>query len=82
LTADKSHIHHLLLDVGLSHMQATSVLLLVNLAFILFVVSFQDLGNLNLLIIILIMASILTAIPYFILKNKKITDESQDLTQS
>lgn len=71
LNADRSHIHHLLLDTGLSHMQATSVLLLVNLAFIFFVVFFQDLGNLRLLIITLIMASVLTFIPALISKNRK-----------
>ncbi len=30
--ADRNHIHHLLLDLGLSHMQATSTLVLVNIA--------------------------------------------------
>lgn len=71
LHPDRSHIHHLLLDSGLSHTQATGVLVLVNLAFILFVVYFQDLGNLYLLIIILLMASALTAIPYVISKHRK-----------
>lgn len=70
LHADRSHIHHLLLDSGLTHTQATIVLLLVNFAFILFVVYFQDLGNLNLLIIILLMAASLSAIPYVIAKHK------------
>jgi UDP-GlcNAc:undecaprenyl-phosphate GlcNAc-1-phosphate transferase len=71
LSADRSHIHHLLLDAGLTHMQATSVLLLVNLAFIFFVVFFQGMGNLNLLLIILLIATLLTAIPYLITKGKK-----------
>ena len=71
LHPDRSHIHHLLLDSGLSHTQATTVLVLVNLAFILFVVYFQDLGNLSLLIIVMLMAAALTAIPYVISKNRK-----------
>lgn len=71
MSADRSHIHHLLLDAGLSHMQATSVLLIVNLAFIFFVVFFQSMGNLNLLIIILVIATLLTAIPYLMAKGKK-----------
>ena len=71
LHPDRSHIHHLLLDAGLSHMQATSVLLITNLAFIFFVVFFQDLGNLKLLIITLLMASVLTFIPGLISKSKK-----------
>lgn len=74
LHPDRSHIHHLLLDSGLTHMQATSVLVAVNLMFILFVVYFQDLGNLSLLIVILILATVLTAIPYVISQNRKQTN--------
>ena len=71
LHPDRSHIHHLLLDAGLSHMQATSVLVGVNLMFILFVVYFQDLGNLSLLIVLLLLATVLTAIPYVLSKKRK-----------
>ncbi len=71
LHPDRSHIHHLLLDTGLTHMQATMVLILVNLAFIFFVVYFQSLGNLRLLILILLMATVLSAIPHYILRGKK-----------
>lgn len=71
LHPDRSHIHHLLLDSGLTHMQATGVLVAVNLLFILFVVYFQDLGNLSLLVVLLLLATILTAIPYVISKSRK-----------
>lgn len=50
---DRTHIHHLLLDTGLNHMQATFFLILVNIAFILFAFYFQSIGNLSLLIIII-----------------------------
>lgn len=73
---DRSHIHHLLLDAGLSHMQATSVLVLVNVAFIFFVVFFQGMGNLNLLLLILLLATALTAIPYLISKKKGLGQET------
>lgn len=68
--ADRSHVHHLLLDMGLSHMQSTIILLSVNLAFIFIVVSLQGLGNLKLLLLILILASILTLIPYLLRKKR------------
>ena len=71
LHPDRSHIHHLLLDSGLTHTQATAVLLLVNFAFILFVVYFQNLGNLYLIIIILLIATALSIIPSIISKNRK-----------
>ncbi|MEO5905776.1 MAG: MraY family glycosyltransferase, partial [Saprospiraceae bacterium] len=70
LHADRNHIHHLLLDSGLTHMRATMVLVGVNLLFILFTVYFQDLGNLGLLIILLLLASVLTAIPYVISRSR------------
>lgn len=46
---DKTHIHHLLLDLGLSHMQATAVLLAVNLVFIIGTVVFNSYGTTMLL---------------------------------
>jgi UDP-N-acetylmuramyl pentapeptide phosphotransferase/UDP-N-acetylglucosamine-1-phosphate transferase len=71
LSPDRNHIHHLLLDSGLSHMQATGVLVIVNLAFIFFVVYFQHLGSLRLLIVILLLASALTLIPYLIARYRR-----------
>lgn len=50
--ADRTHIHHLLLDTGLNHMQATIFLVIVNAAFIAFAFYFQAMGNLTLLILI------------------------------
>ena len=78
LHPDRSHIHHLLIDSGLTHMQSTYVLVFVNLLFIFMVVSFQKIGNLNLLILILLIATLLSLILYLIARNKKnltITDE-------
>jgi len=53
------------------------VLLLVNLAFIFFVVFFQDMGNLKLLIVILLIASALSTIPSLVLKGRKTTSEAE-----
>lgn len=71
MSPDRNHIHHLLLDSGLKHMQATTVLVIVNLFFILLVVKYQGLGNLNLLILLIVFAIILTAIPFFIAQKRK-----------
>jgi UDP-N-acetylmuramyl pentapeptide phosphotransferase/UDP-N-acetylglucosamine-1-phosphate transferase len=57
---DKTHIHHLLLAVGFSHMQASGVLVLVNLLFIVLVFSLQSIGNLYLMFITLGLASALS----------------------
>ena len=68
---DRTHIHHLLLDADCTHMQATSILILVNVLFIGLVYRFQHIGTLNLLSVILILASILSLGLYFYVRNKK-----------
>jgi len=72
---DRRHIHHLLIDSGLTHMQATGTLVLVNLMFIFIVVKLQGIGTLNLLILIMGIASILFSILYFISHNKTKMDQ-------
>lgn len=69
-TADRNHIHHLLIDLGLSHMQATMILLAVNAFIIVLVVMLQGLGNLRLLLLTLLIASLLSAIPYLIRRSR------------
>lgn len=61
LNADRRHIHHLLIDFGLTHMQATATLFFVNVFFITFVLSVHQQFEMHiLLIIILLIASIMT----------------------
>lgn len=57
---DRRHIHHLLIDSGLTHMQATAILVFVNIMFILLAISFQNIGTLNLLFLIFATAGLLT----------------------
>ena len=57
---DRRHIHHVLIDMGLSHMQATGLLFLINMLFILLAIKLQHVGNLMLLIIVLAIAFILS----------------------
>jgi len=57
---DRQHIHHILIDLGLSHMQATGVLFLINILFIIMAVALQGIGNLFLLMITLGIALVLS----------------------
>lgn len=68
---DRNHIHHLLIDSGLTHMQATVTLVLVNLMFIFIVVKLQGIGTLNLLILILGIATLLSALLMLISRNRR-----------
>lgn len=73
---DRTHIHHLLIDFGLTHMQATSALVAVNLFFIMLVYFLQDIGSLNLLILILLLATILSTGLYVAVSRKKRLENS------
>ena len=58
LQPDRNHIHHLLVDLGLSHVQTTLVLGGVAVSFIALAVILQDMGNLSLLVIMLALAGL------------------------
>lgn len=60
-SGDRKHIHHLLVDSGLNHLQATIVLVGINALMILFVIKAQTLGNLLLLIFIVLFGILLTS---------------------
>lgn len=70
LHPDRTHIHHLLIDAGLTHMQATSILVVVNTAFIFMVAFFQHIGNVNLIIMTLGLATALSSGLHYSVKRK------------
>jgi UDP-GlcNAc:undecaprenyl-phosphate/decaprenyl-phosphate GlcNAc-1-phosphate transferase len=70
---DRRHIHHLLLDIGLTHMQATGVLVVVNAMFIAMAIYLQPIGNLYLLLTIIALSLLLSAILFRIWQSKKIS---------
>ncbi|MEK7256099.1 MAG: MraY family glycosyltransferase [Bacteroidota bacterium] len=73
LHPDRTHIHHLLIDHGLSHMQATSLLVLVNIFFIILVFLLQRYTNKALLIVLLLgsIASVMVGGLYYSLARRK-----------
>jgi UDP-GlcNAc:undecaprenyl-phosphate GlcNAc-1-phosphate transferase len=71
---DRNHIHHMLIDIGLTHMQATGILILVNIIFIVIVATLQDLGNISVIAITISLAWILTTYLFFVY-NKKIKSD-------
>jgi UDP-GlcNAc:undecaprenyl-phosphate GlcNAc-1-phosphate transferase len=54
------HIHHVLLDLGLTHLQSTWLLVSINLVFIAFAYFFNSLGNSVLIGIMILCASLLS----------------------
>ena len=64
--ADRQHIHHLLLDMGLNHREVSITLYLVNIGFILVALALRSFGALALLFIISTLALILSLVPYYL----------------
>jgi UDP-GlcNAc:undecaprenyl-phosphate GlcNAc-1-phosphate transferase len=71
-SADRKHIHHNLIDLGYSHVTATSIILGVNLLMIGLVFLLQGIGNLKLLAILLVLASGLSYIPANMLQRRRL----------
>lgn len=69
--ADRTHLHHVLLDLGASHKQATAILIAANLFFILVSLAFHHLGIYWLGLIILSLALILSYVPFYIRNKRK-----------
>ncbi len=61
---DRRHIHHLLIDAGFSHMQATAILVFVNVCFIIYVFSFHQ--NMELHILLFSILCIATLLTYYL----------------
>ena len=68
---DRTHIHHILIDLGCSHMQATAILALVNLLFIGIAFQLQFLGSLELLLVLLLIAVLLTSFSFYLINRKQ-----------
>ncbi len=66
---DKTHIHHLLLQTGLDHMQTTRVLVVVNILFILIAFAGHSLGNMMLLFIEIALALALTGLLLYLVRR-------------
>jgi UDP-N-acetylmuramyl pentapeptide phosphotransferase/UDP-N-acetylglucosamine-1-phosphate transferase len=77
---DRNHIHHLLLDLGYSHMQSTAILIVVNIGFIFIVLKFQSLGSTILLFSLLIMALVMVALVQIARSRKRSRQKLQKTT--
>jgi UDP-GlcNAc:undecaprenyl-phosphate/decaprenyl-phosphate GlcNAc-1-phosphate transferase len=70
--ADRRHIHHILLDLGYTHLQSTMILIGINIAFIAFAYYFNFLGNSNLVYIMIAAALALTGLVTWLRRRKNI----------
>ena len=70
--ADRRHIHHILLDLGYTHLKSTMILIGINIAFIAFAFYFNFLGNSNLVFIMITAAIFLTGLATWLRRRKNI----------
>lgn len=76
---DRTHIHHLLLDFGLSHMKATTVLAIVNIGFIGLALALQGrISSFAMLVIVLALAGIMSGLLFFVVRKKQEVSEIKD----
>ncbi|MFM7023911.1 MAG: MraY family glycosyltransferase [Flavobacteriales bacterium] len=79
LHADQNHIHHRLLALGMSHIKATSIIVLANLMIIaLVIVMQQHVSAIVMLITVIALCSLLAYIPSLILKKNKTSQSISD----
>jgi hypothetical protein len=69
-TADRQHIHHRILQLGFTHIQATMLLLSVNITFIALNLALQGIGILNLMLFNLGLASLLSFSLFIAARNR------------
>ncbi len=72
LSPDRNHIHHMLIDLDFTHMQATGILVLINAAYIFVIFQLRHLGTLVLLAIILGSAIALSGLLYTKIRQKRL----------
>ena len=77
-TPDKNHVHHRLLHLGYSHLEATSRIVLINAAFIAMNIYLMEMSILGLMIVNLVAASVVSMIPIVMMRYRKIEIEDND----
>ena len=73
--ADRRHLHHILLDLGYTHLQSTLLLITINLVFVAFAYFFNYMGNSMLVIIMLSMAILLSYIAMRLRRQRSIQNK-------
>ncbi len=70
IRADKNHIHHVLVELGLNHLRATLMLTFINLLFICAAFLLRNMDQSVLFFALISSGSLLSQLPFFIIKRK------------
>jgi UDP-GlcNAc:undecaprenyl-phosphate/decaprenyl-phosphate GlcNAc-1-phosphate transferase len=69
-SADTNHVHHRLLAMGFSHLQSTMIILGINVGFIVMVLFLNKWGIIDLMILNIVLATLISLLPEVIYKIK------------
>jgi len=72
---DRTHIHHFLLDLGLSHRMVTLTCVSANIGFILLAYSLRDMGTTSLIGILVLTAFVFIGAIYFSRPKQKLAEQ-------
>ncbi|MEI9933896.1 MAG: hypothetical protein WDM71_03395 [Ferruginibacter sp.] len=72
---DRNHVHHFLLDLGFSHRRIAITCVLANICLVAIAFLIRDLGTTMVMAVLLLVASLFTAIIYFSRKNKQALED-------
>ena len=68
---DKNHVHHRMLSLGFKHVQASCIIMTINIFFITVVFALKDIGNPSLLIIVALLGIFFSWLPSHLLHRKQ-----------
>jgi UDP-N-acetylmuramyl pentapeptide phosphotransferase/UDP-N-acetylglucosamine-1-phosphate transferase len=68
--ADRRHIHHILLDLGFSHLRSTLILVIFNIAIIAYAYYFNFFGNSTIVFSLIFFGSAISLLAMFILRSR------------
>jgi UDP-GlcNAc:undecaprenyl-phosphate GlcNAc-1-phosphate transferase len=69
--ADRNHIHHKLIDLGLTHIQSSLILMSVNISFIILAYYLQFIRNVFLILLLFVLAFVFTSVLFSFKSLKK-----------
>jgi len=76
---DRNHIHHRLLDLGLSHVKITIIMILANMMFIALAFHMKDTGIDKFILLIVSLALFVSSLPFFIkTKEEKLAEKKPE----
>jgi UDP-N-acetylmuramyl pentapeptide phosphotransferase/UDP-N-acetylglucosamine-1-phosphate transferase len=77
--ADRRHLHHILLDLGCTHLQSTAFLIAINVGFIVMAYYLNFLGNSDLVYLMMTLAIALSGIAVWLRRRKLAKDRSPEI---